>query len=82
MQHDGPLYSTAGHYFFCRHANYMLGKVPLTYSATYQQFSITFKNAIGQIVPPPPCIDPKKNQFSAVAATLHTSWSYIIGHSF
>jgi hypothetical protein len=68
-----------GRTLFHQHANYILGKVPPTYSSVFNQFRSGLHKHITtpDVVPQPKC-SPVQNTFAAVAAQLWRSWSRAI----
>jgi hypothetical protein len=73
-----------GNMLFHRHVNYILGKVPPTYSAVFKNFSQSINTAMKKLLPSPAicsAILPHKphHHIAATAATLRATWSYILG---
>jgi hypothetical protein len=68
-----------GRMLFHRHFDYILGKVPTTYSSAFNQFcSSLHKHITTPDMDPQPKCSPVQNTFAAVAAQLWTSWSRVI----
>jgi hypothetical protein len=68
-----------GRTLFHRHVDYILGKVPPTYSSAFNRFRSGLHKHIRtpDVVPQPKC-SPVQNTCAAVAAQLWTSWSRVI----
>ncbi len=69
--------------FHC-HVNYILGKVPPTYSAVFKDFSQSINDAMKKLQPTPAveCTIPTHkthHPMAAAAASLCATWSYILG---
>jgi hypothetical protein len=69
-----------GRTLFHRHVDYILGKVPPTYSCAFDRFCLGLHKytTTTPLVQKPAC-SPLPNIFAAVAAHLWTSWSRVIG---
>ncbi len=65
---------------FHRHVDYILSKVPPTYSCAFGRFRLGLhkSTATTTLVQKPAC-SPLPNKFAAVATHLWTSWSQVIG---
>ncbi len=65
---------------FHQHVDYILGKVPPTYSCAFDRFHLGLHKyaATTPLVQKPAC-SPLPNTFAAVAVHLWTSWSQVIG---
>jgi hypothetical protein len=69
-----------GRTLFHRHVDYILGKVPPTYSCAFDRFrSDLHKPATTSRLPPQLKGSPVQNTFAVVATRLWTSWSQLIG---
>jgi hypothetical protein len=73
-----------GTVLFHRHADYILGKVPPTYSNVFATFSKSLPTMLAPPTTPTPPIGPVPlfRLIAVVAAHLRASWSYIINHLF
>jgi hypothetical protein len=69
----------SGRTLFHQHVDYIMGKVPPTYSSAFNRFCSGLHKHITtpDVVPQPKC-SPVQNTFAAVAAQLWTSWSKVI----